>query len=269
MKQMLKKGTSVAVAYFVVKWTAIAIFGAYLFDLSFENNWYLLGIPLLAIFIGIGLMKGRNKTRFNKFFVRAIEKHFPKDASAMIDELNERYRIISSDTRFVATSGNPIDKRLDFSACFLALIQVLENRSQAYNDIRKICLEVTYDYVSPKNGFQRGLKRLPAKLVGLGITRPLINLFNKKISVLGHSDGFRATIETDKSKTYNLGYGIDILECGICKLFAKHSASKYASILCEVDKETSKLAGLQLIRNGTIANGAEKCDFRFKRVSKS
>ncbi|MBL7784508.1 MAG: L-2-amino-thiazoline-4-carboxylic acid hydrolase, partial [Chitinophagales bacterium] len=44
----------------------------------------------------------------------------------------------------------------------------------------------------------------------------------------------------------------------MCKLFQKHDYSKYASILCEVDEITSGLAGLQLIRTGTIANGAKK-----------
>ncbi len=41
-------------------------------------------------------------------------------------------------------------------------------------------------------------------------------------------------------------------------------ASATASILCEVDKLTSSLAGLEMVRSGTIANGAAKCDFRWK-----
>lgn len=52
----------------------------------------------------------------------------------------------------------------------------------------------------------------------------------------------------------------------ICKLFQKHGAGRYAAILCEVDKLTSSLAGLELIRSGTIANGAAKCDFKFRKV---
>ncbi|WP_373549566.1 L-2-amino-thiazoline-4-carboxylic acid hydrolase [Haliscomenobacter sp.] len=83
---------------------------------------------------------------------------------------------------------------------------------------------------------------------------------------MGHPDGFLANIITDKAETYGFGYGVDILECGICKLFKKHNYQRYASILCEVDEITSKLAGLQLIRSGTIANGAKKCDFRYKKI---
>jgi len=81
-----------------------------------------------------------------------------------------------------------------------------------------------------------------------------------------HPDGFIANIITDKAETYGLGYGIDILDCGICKLFSNYSFQKYSSILCEVDEVTSGLAGLQLIRTGTIALGATKCDFRFKKI---
>jgi hypothetical protein len=93
----------------------------------------------------------------------------------------------------------------------------------------------------------------------------VISNLNKKVSKRSHPDGFVANIITDKEETFGLGYGIDILECGICKLFKKHNYEKYSSILCEVDEITSGLAGLSLVRTGTIALGAKKCDFRFKK----
>jgi hypothetical protein len=94
----------------------------------------------------------------------------------------------------------------------------------------------------------------------------LVRSFQKKVSVNSNADGFIANIITEKKETYGFGYGIDIIECGICKLFVKHNYQRFASILCEVDEITSGLAGLTLIRTGTIANGASKCDFRFKRT---
>ena len=203
--------------------------------------------------------------RFRKYFIRTIKKHFPADASAVVREVDERFQILSVDTKFAARSSNPIDRRLDFAAYFLSLIQTLERKNLSFEQIKVICLEITYDYVTPKNSFQRWMKKLPAKLIGTSIAKPLKKVFHRRISKLGHPDGFRATVITDKKMTYDLGYGFDIHECGICKLFQKHGANKYASILCEVDKVTSNLAGLELIRNSTIAYGADKCDFRFKR----
>src|SRR5690606_14751334 len=98
----------------------------------------------------------------------------------------------------------------------------LENNGHSYEQIKDICLEITDNYVSPRNSFQKWLKRLPAKLIGSGITRPFLKLLNKKLSRKGIPEGFRAEIITDPRETFNLGYGIDILECGICKLFQKH-----------------------------------------------
>lgn len=85
------------------------------------------------------------------------------------------------------------------------------------------------------------------------------------MAIKGHPDGFRVNMLTDKAETLGFGYGFDIMECGICKLFKKHNYQKYTPILCEVDHITSNLAGLTLIRTGTIANGATTCDFRFKK----
>ena len=93
---------------------------------------------------------------FKVFFRKAIEKYFPDDPSETLHEVERRYQVIAQDTRFAATSPNPIDKRLDFCAYFLALIQVLENKNLSYEEIKKICLEITYAYVSPKIHFSRG-----------------------------------------------------------------------------------------------------------------
>ena len=182
--------------------------------------------------------------------------------------MNDELISIQPDVGFARTCKNPIDRRLDFVACFLALIKVLDKNGEDYDKIRRISLEITINYVSPKNKFQAFIKKLMPKLVGYRITNYIIKKFDSRISKPFHPDGFVARIVTDKSETYGFGYGFDILECGICKLFQKHGYYKYASILCEVDKITSAFAGLELIQNGTIANGAEKCDFRFKIISR-
>ena len=161
-----------------------------------------------------------------------------------------------------------MDRRLDFSSYFLALIITLDKQGETYDRIRTICLAITIEYVQPKNKLQAYIKRLLPKLLSTWVGQKLIKLLHNKISVNSNTGGFIANIITDRKETYGFGYGIDILECGICKLFKKHNYQKYVAILCEVDEITSGLAGLKLIREGTIANGARKCDFRFQRIDK-
>jgi len=202
---------------------------------------------------------------YKKYFFQAIKANYSAESASIIADTEKHYSYISKDTTFASTSKNPIDRRLDFCAYFLALIQTLDERKENFESIRRICLEIVLEYVRPKNRFQAWLKRLPAKMVNTWLSSFLIKKFDNKVRTNASPDGFIARIISDKSETYGLGYGFDILECGICKLFKKHNYSKYASILCEVDEVTSSLAGLQLIRSGTIALGDKKCDFRFKK----
>jgi hypothetical protein len=202
---------------------------------------------------------------YKAYFVRSVEKNFPGNAEQLIAAIDSTFKIISKDVSFAATSENPVDKRLDVSAYFLSLIKTLDAHGETFETIRRICLEIAAEYVRPKNKFQMLLKRLPAKLANTWLANAAIKKLNKKASQNSNPDGFVAVIITDKEQTFGLGYGIDILECGICKLYKKHNYEKYASILCEVDELTSQLAGLKLVRKGTIALGASKCDFRFKK----
>lgn len=203
---------------------------------------------------------------FKKFFHRAIRQRYPAQAETLVAELDARYAILKEEVAFAKKSANPVDRRLDFTACFLALVQVLEKQGEPFEEIREICLEITHEYVRPKNAVQAWLKRLPVKIIGSPLGSLLTNFMKKKTEKLGHPDGFRTKMVTDPAQTFGLGYGMDILECGICKQFQKHGMQRYATILCEVDKLTSALAGLEMVRSSTIANGAEKCDFRWRKL---
>lgn len=203
---------------------------------------------------------------FKKYFDRFIQQNYPDEFPGIVAEVAQHYALIAPDTAFAKTSGNPIDQRMDFCAYFLALIKTLDKRGESFDTIRKICLDITIAYVTPKNKAHAYIKRLVPKLINTWAGQRLMKLFHQKISVNKSPEGFIANIITDKQETYGFGYGIDIIECGICKLFKKHHFDKYAAILCEVDEITSGFAGLTLIRKGTIANGAKICDFRFQPI---
>ena len=60
-------------------------------------------------------------------------------------------------------------------------------------------------------------------------------------------------------------YGVDYLECAGCKFLARQGASELAPYICPVDILYSETLGWGLTRTMTLAGGAEKCDFRFKK----
>lgn len=202
---------------------------------------------------------------YRNYFTRAIQATYPDDAANIIRATDLAYKEISADTSFALTSKNPIDRRFDFSAYFLALIKTLHQKGESFDAIRTLCLQIVTSYVQPRNNVQKWVKQQLPRLLPTWLGQWLLKVFREKVSVNKHPDGFVAHLITDKNETYGLGYGIDITACGICTLFKKHDYLPYVPILCEVDKITSELAGLTLIRTGTIAAGAAKCDFRFQR----
>ena len=60
-------------------------------------------------------------------------------------------------------------------------------------------------------------------------------------------------------------YGVDYLECASCKFLTKQGAPELAPYLCPVDILYSDALGWGLMRTTTLAEGADRCDFRFKR----
>jgi hypothetical protein len=211
-------------------------------------------------------MSDIKKPAFRRIFENRIKQYFPGSYSEILDNTDRKYHEFLPDVSFAATSSNPLDKRLKISAYFLAFIKILDQEGESYEKIKEICHKTILDYIKPKNGLQKRLKKIPVMLIGTRLASWFLKIMEKKVNKIGHREGFVAATITDKKETYGLGYGIDILECGICKLFNKHQMSKFTPIMCEVDRITTSLNGLELIRKGTIATGSDKCDFRFRKL---
>ena len=64
-------------------------------------------------------------------------------------------------------------------------------------------------------------------------------------------------------------YGVDYTECASCKFLAAQNAFELAQYVCAVDKVASEILGWGLTRTMTLAEGCEKCDFRFKKGGKT
>jgi hypothetical protein len=60
-------------------------------------------------------------------------------------------------------------------------------------------------------------------------------------------------------------YGVDYVECASVKFLQQQGAPELAPYLCAADKLYSEMLGWGLQRTMTLAEGADRCDFRFRR----
>ena len=64
-------------------------------------------------------------------------------------------------------------------------------------------------------------------------------------------------------------YGVDYIACGNYKFLQNQGAEEFAPYVCMSDIALSDAMGWGLIRTETLADGCERCDFRFKKGSKT
>lgn len=63
-------------------------------------------------------------------------------------------------------------------------------------------------------------------------------------------------------------FAFDVRECALVKYCRAQGAPEIVPILCRLDDlMAAQLRGLRLVRKGTIAMGAERCDFRYVKAN--
>jgi len=63
-------------------------------------------------------------------------------------------------------------------------------------------------------------------------------------------------------------FGIDVHECGVLKFFSKENADGLTPFYCWITFLENKALGTGLVGTRTLVEGAEKCDYRFKKGRK-
>jgi hypothetical protein len=63
--------------------------------------------------------------------------------------------------------------------------------------------------------------------------------------------------------------GIDYVKCGNYKFVKDQGTEEFAPYVCMSDIALSNAMGWGLIRTETLADGCERCDFRFKKGGKT
>ena len=99
----------------------------------------------------------------------------------------------------------------------------------------------------------------------------------------GRSDKMREQAKISQNRQYpmdfvfkfvegdgiELDYGTDMIECGIIKLFRKQNAEELVPYICLLDFPISRAFNRGLIRTMTLAEGADRCNFRYKKDRKT
>ncbi|MCJ7773366.1 MAG: L-2-amino-thiazoline-4-carboxylic acid hydrolase, partial [Desulfobacterales bacterium] len=180
---------------------------------------------------------------------------------SVLDEIRLEYLDLIPHVPYIGGNENPIfSNMLLESVIDLAIYKVLKKRNVSVNDIGTIILETFNSRIntSPK---------ILTKIVNMLLFSSLVKLLLKKRAQKSQARIY----EMDWVFNYVDGngegfdYGVDYLECAICKYYHLHNADEIIKFKCQCDFPLSELFGWGLKRTTTIAEGKQKCDFRFKK----
>jgi len=162
---------------------------------------------------------------------------------------------------WIGGSANPRSFSLYGAALWLALWRTLHPRGLTLEDARTLFVEIFRRYWARYPGFLR-------KLYGSVRMGPRSQRRTQRLSILSEQrenphDYVQHFVPGEPGR---FDFGIDFVECGIIKFLRAEGSEELAPVLCELDWPNAELIGVRLDRTTTLAQGGERCDFRFSRA---
>jgi hypothetical protein len=192
-----------------------------------------------------------------------IDRFGKEYANLIINESRREYEALIPKIPFIGDK-NPLLIFLISTSRYLAIYRVLRRNGLAVEEAGKIIYEIN----------EAELKSIPVfvrRIIGyLYFSKLFIWRVKKRAKEsqerkypCGYVFNF---IEGDGQR---FDYGLDYTECAGCKFLSEQNASELAPFMCALDNVVSDNLYWGLTRTMTIANGFEKCDFRFKKGGKT
>lgn len=177
----------------------------------------------------------------------------------MIAVAREEYEKLIPQLPWVG-GGQPFTQFVIATGWFLAMYHSLKQHGVQQDEVGQMFFDSSKAYIESYPGFM-------LKLMGhINFSeRYLMKLQEKALEshLRQYPGGYVFNFITGDGKTFD--YGVDYLECASCKFLKAQGAMEIAPYLCAIDQLYSEKFGWGLSRTMTLAEGYEKCDFRFKK----
>ena len=180
-------------------------------------------------------------------------------AQAMAAESRQEFELLIPQLPYVG-GKQPFTQFVLSTGWFLAMYRALQRRGGTVEEAGMLAYRASQAYLASYPTF-------------------LGRFFGSMNFSLRHMEGLRKHAAESHQRAYpgdyvfdyvpgdgrEFDYGVDYLECATVKFLRAQGAAELAPYLCAADKLYSDKLGWGLIRTNTLAEGANCCDFRFKR----
>jgi len=176
-------------------------------------------------------------------------------AEAILREARERHEALISEIPYIGGDENPMTRHLIRSTTSLALYQAMKAHGKKSRETGKVIYDAVAASVSE-------LPRRPCKHLTAEYVSEEQRQARQSQERRYPGDWVWEFVEGDGIQ---FDYGYDFLECGTQKLYRAHGADEFLPFYCYLDFVTQRTTGWGFARSMTLAEGHERCDFRWKK----
>ena len=208
------------------------------------------------------LLKAFDRTvaRSKQVFLASYEE---QEATVLMREARRKYEDLIPQIPYIG-GRNPLRIFLFATSRYLAIYRTFREHGRTLDEAGRLVYEICEAEVQALPGWL-------CRVIGvLWFSRAVARRLRRRAALSQerkYPGGYVLTYVEGDSQDFD--YGIDYTECATCKFLRAQDALELAPYVCAVDKISSEVLGWGLRRTMTLAEGAERCDFRFKKGGKT
>jgi len=184
-----------------------------------------------------------------------LVRHYGEElAGALLHQAREEAERMLPQIPYIGGDDNPMTHHLLRATTSLALYRAMKAQGKSARETGRILYEAVVDAI-------RTLPFSPAGPPDPGFIRERKEEARRSQERRYPDDWVWALIEGNGRK---FDYGYDFYECGVQKYYQAQGADEFLPYFCFLDFVTTRASGRVLMRTGTLAEGADRCDFRFR-----
>ncbi len=208
----------------------------------------------------------KNKSKFmknfhkkSKYMAFVLEKRFSLlEVDSILAKSKEEYEKILPDIPYIGGFQNKLTNHLQNSAEVLAYIRVLERYHLTEKEIGEILYKFFKKLFHKKLWLIQSISKISFKNK---LFRKILYKWVGNMNRFHHYE-YSWHSEIIEPEGDEFIFGLNVLECGICKYYNREHAGKYIKYLCLADYPMVESFGLHLTRTKTIAITDDVCDCR-------
>jgi hypothetical protein len=189
-----------------------------------------------------------------------VPRYGAEFTTTILDDTRQEFEALIPQMPYIGGEANFLTRNLSGPTLTLALYLALQPRRIAVEEVGEIAYRA---FESRLQSTSRLKLRLWGWMAFTGISRRAMKAQAETSQEHRYPGDFIYTWVDGDGVEFD--YGLDFTECAVLKFFQAQGAAELAPYICPADFPYSRATGTGLVRTATLAEGGDKCDFRYKR----